>query len=418
MATRGAETSIRTVSGQHAVTAPAPPRRLRRALLLLPSAGLGGAEAMTAVLAGALHHAGLALEIAIEPELAPGFARMLGPALAAAVQPAPLGWREAEDIARTLRRQQAVVAPRLLADPPDLAVVPLPWPSHGLGVLGPLREARLPTLMLAHLAPREPDAALAEAARLAPPPDWPGLVWAAVSAPVAARVEAALGLAPGRVRVVPNGVPVPRLAPAERAAQRAAKRAALGLSPGAPLLVAAGRLEPKKGSALLPDLARALHRRCGATLVALGEGPAMALLAADPAAAGPAAPLRLPGRVEDVGAWLLAADALLLPSQLEGCPLVFLEAAARRCPVVATTAALEAFGDAAWDMAWLAPEELAAALVDQAEAVLAASPAARAPRIEAAFRQAAAWDEAAMLDALLGLLRAAAAAARPATAQA
>lgn len=392
---------------------PPPPRRLRRALVLLPSTALGGAEAMTAVLARALDRAGLALELAIEPGLAAAAARLLGPPLAAAVQPAPLGWREEEDIARNLRRQEAVAAARLLADPPDLAVVPLPWPSHGLGFLGPLRAAGLPTLLLTHLAPREPDLALAEAARRAPPPDWPGLVWAAVAAPVAARVESAFGLAPGRVRVVPNGVPVPRIAPAQRRLHRAAKRAALGLDAAAPLIVAAGRLEPKKGSALLPDLARALRRRCGATLVALGEGPAMPALAADPAAAGPAAPLRLPGRVEDVGAWLLAADALLLPSRLEGCPLVFLEAAARRCPVVATEAALEAFGAAAWEMAALAPEEHAAALVDQAEAVLRATPAARALRVEAAFRQALAWDEAAMLEALLGLLRAAAAAAGP-----
>jgi glycosyltransferase involved in cell wall biosynthesis len=385
--------------------------RLRRVLVLLPSAGLGGAEAMTAVLARALHAAGIVPEIAIAPALAPGFAAMLGPGLAAAIAPAPLDWQEEEPAGQGLRRQQAVAAARMLAARPDAVVIPLPWPSHGLGFLAPLREAGVPTLLLAHLAPREPDPAMAEAARLAPPPRWPGLVWAAVSAPVAARVEAGFALPRGRVQVVPNGVPLPSLPPGLRAAQRAAKRGALGLDEAAPLLVVAGRLEPKKGTDLLPGLARALRRRAGATLAVLGEGPAGTALEAQDAARlasqGRGPPLRLLGRVPDVGDWLLAADALLLPSRLEGCPLVFLEAAARRCPVVATEAALEAHGEAAWDIAAIAPDGLASALVDQAVGLLA-SPARRALQAEAAWRLAAAWDEAAMTARLLGLLRGAA----------
>jgi glycosyltransferase involved in cell wall biosynthesis len=119
------------------------------------------------------------------------------------------------------------------------------------------------------------------------------------------------------------------------------------------------------------------------------------------------------GRVDDVGDWLLAADALLLPSRLEGCPLVFLEAAARRCPVVATEAALEAFGEAAWDMAALAPDDMAPALADQAVAVLTAPEAGRRLRVDAAHARALAWDEAAMLRRWRAVLRAAAAAAAP-----
>lgn len=388
-------------------------QRLRRALILLPSAGLGGAEAMTAVLARALHAEGMALDIAIAPALAPGFAGMLGPGPGAAVDPAPLDWREAEDVAQNLRRQQAVAAARMLTARPDIAVIPLPWPSHGLGFLGPLRDAGVPTVLLSHLAPREPDPEMAEAARLAPPPAWPGLAWAAVAAPVAARVEAAFALPARSVQVVPNGVPVPRVAPAARQAARAAKRDLLGLPPEAPLLVVAGRLEPKKGTDLLPAVALALRRRIGATIAVLGDGPGRALLLPrEPAGAHPRPPtldpsLRPIGRVGDVGDWLLAADALLLPSRLEGCPLVFLEAAARHCPVVASAAALEAFGDAAWDFAAIAPDDMAAGLVEQALAVLG-DPPRRARQVEAAFRLAASWDEAAMLRALLGLLRGAA----------
>ncbi len=380
--------------------------------MLLPSADIGGAEAMTTVLARALARAGVAVEIAVAPELAGRLAGLLGPDLAPAISPTPLAWDATQPVAQTLRRQRLVAATRLIGDRPDAAIIPLPWPSHGLGFLGPLRDAGVPTLALVHLAPRDPDPAIAEAVALAPPPDWPGLAWAAVAAPTARRTEAALGLTPGRVAVVPNGVPIPREDPGARAALRIAKRQSLALPADAPLIVTVGRLEPKKATDLLPGLAQALHRRCGATLAVLGDGPGRDLL--EPYAAeiaGAAPPLRLLGRVHDVADWLLAADALLLPSRLEGCPLVFLEAAARRCPVIATEAALEAFGAAAWDIAALAPDDMVSALVDQAESLLAA-PARRALIAEAAHRQAASWDEAAMLGALIGLLRGAVAATR------
>jgi glycosyltransferase involved in cell wall biosynthesis len=110
--------------------------------------------------------------------------------------------------------------------------------------------------------------------------------------------------------------------------------------------------------------------------------------------------------VPDVPDWLLAADALLLPSQLEGCPLVFLEAAARRCPVVATAAAVECFGDDAHAMAAVSQEGSAAAMADRALAALA-EPVATRRRVEAAHRHAAAHDAAAMLRQYAGLIRAA-----------
>ncbi len=385
-----------------ALAARAPIRRLRRALVLLPSMGLGGAEAMTAVLARGLAAEGVALDLAIEPALLPGFAAMLGPGLAAAA--APLGWREDEPPERSLRRQAAVAAARIMTERPDVAILALPWPTHGLGFLAPLAEAGVPALAIAHLAPAEPEPGMAALARATP---GGRLAWAAVSAPVAARVAALFGLPPAMVAVVPNGVPIPPLAPAARARARRAKRDLLGLPAAAPLLVAAGRLEPRKGADLLPGLAIALRERLGpdACLVALGEGPLGPALAAHPATRGAGAALRLAGQVADVGEWLLAADALLLPSRLEGCPLVFLEAAARRCPVVATRAALEAFGEAAFDIAAVAEEDAVSGLADQVAATLAAPAAARL-RAGAAFLHAARHDEAAMLRRLLGLLRA------------
>ena len=110
--------------------------------------------------------------------------------------------------------------------------------------------------------------------------------------------------------------------------------------------------------------------------------------------------------MHDVADWLLAADALLLPSRLEGCPLVFLEAAVRRCPVIASGDALEAFGDAAPRLAALAPAGGIAHLTDQA-AVRLNDPASARAAVDAAYRSAVALDEAAMLRRYFGLMRAA-----------
>ena len=234
--------------------------------------------------------------------------------------------------------------------------------------------------------------------------------WVAVSEPVAARLAACFGLPPGVVSVVTNGVDVPPEDPRRRAAARAAKRARVGIAGRAPpLFVFAGRLEPNKGADLLPAMAERLHAATegGAVAVLGGGGKPAARLGRRGCAAAPG--LHLLGHVPDVPEWLLAADALLLPSRLEGCPLVFLEAAARRCPVVATAAAVEAFGDDAHAMAAVAQEGSAAAMAERALAALA-EPVATRRRAEAAYRHAAAHDAAAMLRQYAGLLRAAVAA--------
>ncbi len=375
-----------------------PVRRLRRLLVLLPSAGLGGAEAHTATLVRALAAAGVGVSVAAEPELLPGLARLFGEA--AVLHPAAVGWREAEPMAANIARQSAAAAPLIAALQPDAALLPLPWPTHGLGLQQALAAAGTATLVIGHLAP--PDtAAVPEALALAAGP----FTWAAVSRPAAGRLAACFGLPAASVAVVPNGVPVPPPAgPDQRAAMRLARRAALGLPPEVPLVVFAGRLEEKKGADLLPALAERLAAEAGATLAALGAGPLAPRLAGHPAA-GPGGPLRLPGQVSDVADWLLAADALVLPSQLEGCPLVFLEAAARRCPVVATAAALECFGEGAGALAAVVEVPTVAALA-AAVCMMLTRDKAVACQIEAAFAHTAANDEDLMLRRYFALLRA------------
>ncbi|MDB5374143.1 MAG: hypothetical protein JWP04_2785, partial [Belnapia sp.] len=61
-----------------------PARRLRRLLVLLPSAGttLGGAEAQTATLVQAIAATGVEVTVAAAPALRDGIATLLGPAAA------------------------------------------------------------------------------------------------------------------------------------------------------------------------------------------------------------------------------------------------------------------------------------------------------------------------------------------------
>ena len=388
-----------------------PVRRLERVLMLLPSAGIGGAEVHSAWLAQGLAAAGVLVRLAVGPAVRDRFAGLLGPGLASALQAAPVGWDGGARLAANLARQSAAAAALLAEWRPDAVVLPLPWPTHGLGLQQALAAAAVPVLAVAHLAPHAftaEELAAARAARLGP------TRWTAVSEAVAARLAQCFGLPAGTVATVPNGVAVPPWEPARQTAARAAKRVSLGLRGQARLVVFAGRLEPNKGAdllpgiaELLPGIAELLHGRTGAVLAALGEGPLRPGLAQHPAAGGdPArAMLRLPGHAADVAEWLLAADALLLPSRLEGCPLVFLEAAAHRCPVVATGAALEALGDAASGLAAVAPEASVASLADRAEACLT-EPPATAARVAAAWRHVAAHDRAAMLRRYAALLRA------------
>nr|WP_256476619.1 glycosyltransferase [Siccirubricoccus soli] len=339
----------------------------------------------TAMLAEDLVESGVELVLAIEPELLPRFARMAGPRLAPLLHPAEIAWREARGAGENIARQarQAARLRDLLR--PDAVLVPLPWPSHGIGLLHGF--AGTPLLAVGHLAPAALPPEEAAAARAAPPAHF-----IAVATPTAARLAAAFGLPPGAVAVIPNGVPVPEEDRIARRAARAAKRAMLALPEAAGLLVFAGRLEPAKGADMLPAIAAALRGRAG--IAVLGQGG----LWPDLEGHG----LWLLGQVPDVPDWLLAADALLLPSRLEGCPLIFLEAAARRCPVVATAAALEAFPDAG-SLAAIARNPGAARLAELAVEVLARPDPAR---IAAAHRRACAQDRAAMLGQYRARLRA------------
>jgi glycosyltransferase involved in cell wall biosynthesis len=369
--------------------------QLRSLLVLLPGHGIGGAELHTLEIVRAAASLGVRVALAAEPAFVAPLAARLGRLPGLTLHPAPgLGWSPEQFHESPV--EQARATSRLLEETaPDAALLPLPWPTAGIGPRRALAAAEVPSLLVGHLVPLDGDANAVRA--LGGFAAGPGRV-VAVSAPAAGRLAAAYGLASGQVGVVPNGVVVPPEDPAARAEARLFKRYWLNLPPDAPMLVFAGRLDKQKGADLLPALALALWQRRGATVVALGQGEMLEQLS------GLGEPLRLPGQVADVPDWLLAADALLMPSRLEGCPLTFLEAAARRCPVLASRAALECLEDRAGEMATLLDLEDPGALLADACAGFPPGPRG-AQQVAAAWRHAAQFDQAAMLRRYLGLLR-------------
>jgi len=139
--------------------------------------------------------------------------------------------------------------------------------------------------------------------------------------------------------------------------------------PAAPRLVCVGRLFPGKGHQLLLEAA---HRLAGkgvaVELVLAGDGELRAELEALIARYGLGAQVRITGWInsQQVRAEILAARALVLPSFMEGLPVVIMEAMALRRPVLATYVGgipeLVLPGETGWLFPAGSVEDLAAAL--------------------------------------------------------
>jgi len=366
--------------------------RIRDLLVLLPGDRLGGAEAHTLRLCDAAAAAGVAVTLAAEGRLHAGLVgagrRLLD---------LPVAWRrglpEAARAAQAGATRAALEAAR-----PDAALLPLPWPDRGGGAMEALAAAGTPTLVVAHLAPHGAEeasgvdeGAIAAARALR-------AEWVAVSAPTAARAARVLGLPEGRIATIPNGVdPAP---PPDRPALRAALRDALGVAPGTPVALFVGRLDEAKGADRLPALAEAFARRTSGVLACAGQGSLDdTLWRATPEEGHP---LRLLGQTASPAALMAGADALVMPSRLEGAPLTFLEAAGLGLPVAASHEALEALGGEASRLAAVADAEDLGAMADALASCL--EPAAAA-RTAAAGALAAGWDAAAMSARYLSRLR-------------
>ncbi len=133
-----------------------------------------------------------------------------------------------------------------------------------------------------------------------------------------------LGLRPGRLGVVLNGVPVPRGSPD-------AVRQEIGCKEGELLLFAAGTLVPRKGHmTLLQALQRLTKSGCAVpwrlAIAGWRTGDEPARLDAFIAEHALGDRVHLLGQRGDVPDWLAAADVFVMPSLWEGLPLAILEA--------------------------------------------------------------------------------------------
>jgi glycosyltransferase involved in cell wall biosynthesis len=139
--------------------------------------------------------------------------------------------------------------------------------------------------------------------------------------------------APGKLRVISNGIDLSRFHPDDQA--RREVRAELGISEDAWVMGTVGRLAPEKDQALLlramePLLGEGVH------VVVVGSGPEEGRLHAIAESMRERRSVHLVGARRDVPRLLSALDVFALSSKTEGLPLVIPEAMAAGLPIVST----------------------------------------------------------------------------------
>lgn len=142
-------------------------------------------------------------------------------------------------------------------------------------------------------------------------------------------------VAPERVRIARNGIPLELLRGAATAA-RSRVLEELGIEPVRPVLAMIGRLHAVKGHrdllAMLPEIVRGCPR---ALLLVIGDGPERPACEALARSLGMSGHVRFLGRRSDVPRLLAAIDLVLMPSRSEGLGLAAIEAVAAGRPVIA-----------------------------------------------------------------------------------
>lgn len=222
----------------------------------------------------------------------------------------------------------------------------LPLPPWSVPALQRLRRQHIPLAYaynLIHNPPRNLAGRLQHLAarRL----QFPLLDCIIVQSSVMAQKLRAMGVN-GRIEIIPNGVDTERFAPQGETAVPSPIRQTLNVDPTAPVLIYVGAIEPRKGSDLLfAAWARVASEFPTAHLVLVGPR----LDQADPdlthfhqrlealiQASGTRKRVHFVGRVDNVAAYLQAADLFVFPSRREGLPNVVMEAMASGLPVITT----------------------------------------------------------------------------------
>lgn len=178
-------------------------------------------------------------------------------------------------------------------------------------------------------------------------PDAAAIV--AVSKGVADNLEISGWLPPDRIHAIPNGVD---LATATKNAAAPSGHPWLdGDQRDGPVILAVGRLIPKKDYQTLLHALAAMKTERPARLIALGEGGERPKLEALAKRLGLEDRVDFFGRTPNPFAFLARADLFVLSSRFEGMPSVVIEALACGCPAVSTdcpSGPAEILGDGAF----------------------------------------------------------------------
>jgi glycosyltransferase involved in cell wall biosynthesis len=150
----------------------------------------------------------------------------------------------------------------------------------------------------------------------------------AVSSDTKHTLDERLGLGSTVVRVIPNGVAVPR-------GDRDHVRAELGIRPGQLLVLASGSLVERKGHAVLIRALASLGTLAWRLAIA-GQGREREALVELSEELGVSDRVHILGFRDDMPDVLAAADIFAMPSLWEGLPLALLEAMAAGKPIVAS----------------------------------------------------------------------------------
>ena len=144
-----------------------------------------------------------------------------------------------------------------------------------------------------------------------------------------------MGAPPEKTRTIHNGCDLSVF----HVGDRIEAREKLHLDPAAETVVYIGRMDVKKGLRELVEAASSLHlERPNLKVYMVGEGPDRPLIGSAIKAHNASSYIHtLPScAFDEVAVWMTAADLVTLPSYMEGCPNVVLEALACGRPVVAT----------------------------------------------------------------------------------
>jgi glycosyltransferase involved in cell wall biosynthesis len=145
----------------------------------------------------------------------------------------------------------------------------------------------------------------------------------------------AMGASAEKTRAVVNGCDLSVF----HVRDRFEARRKLGIDPASQAILYVGRMDVKKGLLELVEAAASLRpQRANLHVYLIGEGPDRPLIQSAIQANNAAGYIHvLPGcAFDEVAVWMAAADLVTLPSYMEGCPNVVLEALASGRPVVAT----------------------------------------------------------------------------------